>query len=189
LGRKSNFTGRTLIWEAVIPVVPNALLGAGFESFWLGPRLAEVYSHLSKYMHVNEAHNGYIEAYLNLGCVGVALIVGILLHGYAGAVAAFRRNGAFGGMALAYVISAAIYSVTEAGFRMLDPIWVFLLLAGAISYEVAFVAARKAAPIVNSVGPAARNPISTGWGVHHARVSSPHPMIGRSLNSDSNKSA
>jgi O-antigen ligase len=162
LGRKSNFTGRTLIWEAVIPVVPNALLGAGFESFWLGPRLTEVYSHLSKYMHVNEAHNGYIETYLNLGCIGVALIVGILLHGYAGAVATFRRNAAFGGMALAYVISAAIYSVTEAGFRMLDPIWVFLLLAGVISYEAAFVAARKTIPAANVAKPVARSLSSAG---------------------------
>jgi hypothetical protein len=30
---------------------------------------------------------------------------------------------------LAYVLTAAIYSITEAGFRMLDTIWIFLLLA------------------------------------------------------------
>jgi hypothetical protein len=38
---------------------------------------------------------------------------------------------------LAYVAAAAIYSITEAGFRMLDPIWMFLLLAIVGSHSVA----------------------------------------------------
>lgn len=187
LGRNSNFTGRTLIWQAVLPVVPNVLLGAGFESFWLGPRLTEVYSHLSRYMHVNEAHNGYIEVYLNLGMVGVVLLVGIFVNGYKGSVAAFRRNAAFGGLTLAYVIASAIYSVTEAGFRILDPIWVFLLLAGVIAHEMVLVA-RSAAPATKPVGPVAINPVADGWAAQHARLSSPASMIGRSLNQNTTKS-
>ena len=130
LGRQTSLTGRTEIWAAVLPVVPSAFVGAGFESFWLpGPRLESVYSHLSQYMHVNEAHNGYIEVYLNLGWIGVGLIAIILISGYRGAVAAFRRNPTLGGLMLAYVAAAAIYSISEAGFRMLNPIWLFLLLA------------------------------------------------------------
>jgi hypothetical protein len=31
---------------------------------------------------------------------------------------------------LAYVAAAVAYSITEAGFRMLNPMWFFLLLAG-----------------------------------------------------------
>jgi exopolysaccharide production protein ExoQ len=130
LGRQTSLTGRTEIWAAVLPVVPSAFVGAGFESFWLpGPRLERVYSQLSQYMHVNEAHNGYIEVYLNLGWIGVGLIAIILISGYRGAVAAFRRNPTLGGLMLAYVAAAAIYSISEAGFRMLNPIWLFLLLA------------------------------------------------------------
>jgi hypothetical protein len=137
LGRQSNLTGRTQIWAAVIPVCPNPLLGAGFESFWMGPRLEQVYSNLSRYMHVNEAHDGYIEVYLNLGLVGVGLIAGILISGYNGSVAAFRRDPAVGSLMLAYVAAAAVYSVSEAGFRMLDPMWMFLLLAVVVSHTVA----------------------------------------------------
>jgi len=129
LGRDSSFTGRTDIWAAVLSVVPNPLVGAGFESFWMGPRLAQVYSHLSEYMHVNEAHNGYIEVYLNLGWVGVVLIAVILLRGYSRAVAVFRSNSVMGSLLLAYVFSGAFRSITEAGFRLLDPSWIFLLLA------------------------------------------------------------
>ena len=137
LGRQTNLTGRTDIWAAVLPVVPNPVVGAGFESFWMGPRLQKVYNNLSGYMHVNEAHNGYIEVYLNLGWVGVGLIAINLISGYRGSVAAFRRNPTFGGLMLAYVAAAAIYSITEAGFRMLDPIWMFLLLAIVGSHSVA----------------------------------------------------
>jgi exopolysaccharide production protein ExoQ len=137
LGRKSNLTDRTEIWAAVLPVIPNRLVGAGFESFWLGPRVERVWSNLSQYMHVNEAHNGYIEVYLNLGWVGVGLIAVNLIGGYRGSVAAFRRDPVFGGLMLAYVAAAAIYSITEAGFRMLDPIWIFLLLAVVGAHSVA----------------------------------------------------
>jgi O-antigen ligase len=97
-----------------------------------------VWSNLSQYMHVNEAHNGYVEVYLNLGSVGVGLIVVNLISGYRGSVAAFRRDPAFGSLMLAYVAAAAIYSITEAGFRMLDPIWIFFLVAVVGSHSIAF---------------------------------------------------
>lgn len=129
LGRESDFTGRTQIWAAVLRVASNQVLGAGFETFWLGPRLQMVWAGLSKYMHVNEAHNGYLEIYLNLGWVGACLIATILVDGYRRAVAAFRWDPGIGSLILAYVTAAALYSVTEAGFRMLNPIWLFLLMA------------------------------------------------------------
>lgn len=131
MGRKADLTGRTEVWRMLIPMVPNPVVGAGFESFWFGPRL-EMLRHADAegaYKHFNEAHDGYIEVYLNLGLIGVGLIVFILLQGYANALRAFRRNPMFGNLTMAYVLAAAIYSITEAGFRMLDPIWFFLLLS------------------------------------------------------------
>jgi O-antigen ligase len=128
LGRKSDLTGRTEIWEAIIPLVPNPLVGAGFESFWLGPRVPMLREAFGG-NPLNEAHNGYIEVYLNLGWVGVGLLALILIGGYQRAMATFRRDPAIGALLLAYVTSAAIYSVTEAGFRMLTPIWIFFLFA------------------------------------------------------------
>jgi O-antigen ligase len=134
LGRKSNLSGRTEIWAAVIPAAPNAIVGAGFESFWISPSVLIFQRSMSALGFwypegLNEAHNGYIEVYLELGWVGVTLIALILISGYKRAVAAFRRNPSIGVLMLAYIIAAAVYSITEAGFRMLDPIWIFLLLA------------------------------------------------------------
>jgi O-antigen ligase len=141
LGRNSNLTGRTDIWKAVIPLVPNRLVGAGFENFWIGPDLGkELRRSLSDWWHpeaLNEAHNGYIEVYLNLGWVGVGLIALMLLDGYRKVVAAFRREPALGGLWLAYLFAGAFYSITEAGFRELSPMWIFTLLAIVASSGIA----------------------------------------------------
>ncbi len=133
LGRQSNLSGRTEIWAAVIPAAPNRLIGAGFESFWISPSVEKFRRGLVGWWQggegLNEAHNGYIEVYLNLGWIGVCLISLILISGYRRAVAAFRLNPSIGGLMLAYITTSAVYGITEAGFRMLDPIWIFLLLA------------------------------------------------------------
>lgn len=128
LGRNTTFTGRTDIWKLVLPMAPNAFVGSGFESFWLGTRLQNVWAALPN-LHVNEAHNGYIETYLNLGWVGLCSIVVILIDGYRRSVATFRRYPELGNLLLAYVVVSVFYSITEAGFRMLNPMWTFLLLA------------------------------------------------------------
>ena len=137
LGRQTNLTGRSAIWEAVISRAPNAVLGAGFESFWLGPRVQELWRAFPVF-RPNEAHNGYIEVYLNLGWVGVALIALVLINGYRRATAVFQREPAFGALMVAYIVIAASYSITEAGFRMLDAMWIFLLLAIAASGDLAW---------------------------------------------------
>jgi|SRR5579862_208533 len=127
LGRNANLA-RMDIWQAIVPMAPNPLVGAGFESFWLGSRIDRLEQAFPN-LHLNEAHNGYIEIYLELGWVGLVLIGLILIDGYRRAVKAFRREPALGSLLLAYSLTAVTYSVTEAGFRMLDPIWIFFLLS------------------------------------------------------------
>jgi O-antigen ligase len=129
LGRKPDLTGRaSQIWPLLIPMAPNALLGAGFESFWLGPRMQKVWDAIPN-LYVSEAHNGYLELYLNLGVIGVSLVILILVHGYRRCIAAVRIDPDLGGLMLAYVLTVVIYGYTEAGFRMLFFTWSFLLLA------------------------------------------------------------
>ena len=131
MGRNEDLTGRTEIWEIVIPMV-NPIGGAGFETFWLGPRVARVFAMVQGgrgLSAANEAHNGYIEVYLNLGCLGVGFIALILGHGYRKAVSAFRRDSALGALLVSYVLTAATYNIGEAGFRMLSLSWFFLLLS------------------------------------------------------------
>jgi O-antigen ligase len=127
MGRSADLTGRTKIWEILIPMAPNPIIGAGYETFWLGWRPADVKRQL--HYVIGQAHNGYIEVYLNLGMFGLGLIALILAHGYRGAIGAFRREPTFGGLFLAYILTAATYNIAEAGFRMPGMAWFFLLLS------------------------------------------------------------
>lgn len=134
LGRKDTLSGRTDIWAALLASAPNPIIGAGFESYWISShelQFARILRDEGWYHpeDLNEAHDGYLEVYLELGWIGVGLIACCLVKAYRGAVAAYRLDPGSGGMLLAYVIVAAFYSITEAGFRMLDPMWIFLLLA------------------------------------------------------------
>ncbi|MGB6430443.1 MAG: O-antigen ligase family protein [Candidatus Acidiferrales bacterium] len=158
LGRNSTLTGRTQIWGLVIPMAPNAFVGAGFESFWLGARLEKLWRALPV-LHLNEAHDGYIEVYLNLGWVGLCLLATVLINGYRRSVATFRHDPGLGSLLLAYILTAALYSVTEAGFRMMNPMWVIFLLAVAASGGVASGAlAQTSQPHVAPVGEVSRLP-------------------------------
>jgi exopolysaccharide production protein ExoQ len=160
LGRDPTLTGRTEIWSEVIPLAPNPIVGSGFESFWSGQRLEKMKSIWGE--GVNEAHNGYLEAYLNLGYVGVGLIGLILIQSYWNSVGAFRRDPAVGSLLIAFTITAAIYSITEAGFRMLDPIWFFLLLS--------VVAASR----ITSLGNVPLQPVQSGQQSLPLRVQATH---------------
>lgn len=132
LGRGSGLTGRTEIWTASIAAAGNPVLGTGFESFWNANAHKVNYSlQILGYRdlpNLNSAHNGYIQVYLDLGLVGLSLIVLILINGYRYASRAFQRDPGFAGLMLACIGTATFYSITEAGFRILTPSWIFLLL-------------------------------------------------------------
>ena len=132
LGRGGGLTGRTDIWAASIAAAGNPVIGAGFESFWNANAHKVNYSlqllGFRDLPNLNTAHNGYIEAYLDLGLVGLCLIVLILISGYRYASRAFRHNPEFASLLLACIVPATFYSITEAGFRILTPSWIFLLL-------------------------------------------------------------
>ena len=127
LGRDSTLTGRTAIWHAVLSLHTNALIGTGFESFWMGSRMEQVWQMTEN--GIQEAHNGYLEIYLNLGLVGVVLLANVIIFGYRNALAVFRSDPHAGRVRLAFFTAGTIYSLSEAGFRMMSPIWIAFLLA------------------------------------------------------------
>lgn len=130
MGRNPTLTGRTEIWKLVPQVSGNPLVGTGFESFWLGDRLEKLWTMDNGLLKgINEAHNGYLEMYLNLGWIGVGLLAILILGGYRNVMTALRRDRQAGSLQLAYFTVAVIYSFTEAGFRMLNPVWIMFLFA------------------------------------------------------------
>jgi len=127
LGRNPTLTGRTMIWRAVLAQHINPLIGAGFESFWMGDRMQSVWS--MSQVGIQQAHNGYLELYLNLGWIGLALLGVLIVTGYWNGFALYRRDPQAGGLRIALLTAAMVYAFTEAGFRMMSPDWFGFLLA------------------------------------------------------------
>ncbi len=146
LGRKPNLTDRTLIWKAVLAMHSNPIVGTGFESFWLGSHLQSVWD-LSVH-GIQEAHNGYLEVYINLGWIGELLLLALIITGYRNILKALRSDPNMGRMRLAFFTAALIYCLTEAGFRMMNPIWIsFLLVIASTATRMPVVLRRIIAPI------------------------------------------
>lgn len=127
-GRDPTFTGRTEIWDAVLSVHTNPLVGTGYESFWLGPRLQRVRQAAGEGGGLNEAHNGYLEGYLNLGMIGVCLLLGFVIAGYRNICKGLKPFSSFGSLGLSIWIVFLFHNLTEADFRS-GPLWLMFSLA------------------------------------------------------------
>lgn len=129
LGRDPTFTDRTLIWHILWNWDINPFFGAGFESFWLGKRLDEFASQFHG-IAINEAHNGYLETYIQLGGVGVVLTLILIVATYFRTLRTLVTNFDLGWFRLAYLPAFLAYNWTEAGFRThCLPLFIFLLCA------------------------------------------------------------
>lgn len=129
VGRNSTFTGRTELWNILLSMHTNPVVGTGYESFWLGPRLQMIWA---KFAVVNEAHNGYLEIYLNLGLIGLLLLSGVLITSYRTICKRLMPHSSFGALSLALWTVLLFYNVTEAAFKGGQLMWLAFLL-GAIS--------------------------------------------------------
>ncbi|HEY6770508.1 MAG TPA: O-antigen ligase family protein [Candidatus Sulfotelmatobacter sp.] len=127
-GRDSTLTGRTAIWDVLLTVPVNPLVGTGFESFWLGQRLQFLWK-FQIVKNITEAHNGYFEVYLNLGWIGVIFLAGLLWTGYRNVLQLLSRDPEAGRLRLGYFVMAVIYNFTEAGIRTTDLVWIAFILA------------------------------------------------------------
>jgi exopolysaccharide production protein ExoQ len=130
MGRSATLTDRTLIWAWVIKLVPNDWIGTGFASFWLGPRLNVMIENVTHVWVPNQAHNGYLEVFINLGWIGVALLALVVLWGYFRIIRAWRQKRPASDLMLAYFLIGMITNLSEASFfRELVPAWLFFLVA------------------------------------------------------------
>jgi exopolysaccharide production protein ExoQ len=130
---RTSLSGRDEIWEIVLRQQANPLLGAGYESFWLGPRLDRIWA--GGQGTINEAHNAYLEVYLNLGYVGLFLILLFVAVVYLNICKRFKPFSSIASLALAIWTAFVFHNCTEADFRS-GLIWLIFLLAALAVTEV-----------------------------------------------------
>ena len=149
MGRNPTLTGRTEMWADILSTHTNPIIGTAFESFWLGPRLDYLWT-FPLVNGITEAHNGYLEMYLNLGWAGEALLAILLWTGYRNILQLLDRDPEAGRLRLALFVVAIVYNFTEAGFRSTDLIWIGFVLAIAVPPSRIGPAATERRPLRNS---------------------------------------
>lgn len=121
LGRDATLTDRIYVWADVLAMPNNVLLGAGFESFWLGPRLELLWERY--WWRPNQAHNGYIETYVNLGAVGLGLLIVMMVAGLARSLRQLEQGDPFAPVRFAVIVAIAIFNYTDATFKALHVLY------------------------------------------------------------------
>lgn len=134
-GRDATLTGRTELWEVLLPMAENPWIGTGYESFWLGDRMAKLSS--LWYWKPTQAHNGYIETYLNLGWIGLFILGGVVLSCYSKIRAMLSLDSemmervSMGRFGLAFLAVYLVYNITEGAFKSLHFLFVIFLVLSA----------------------------------------------------------
>jgi len=128
LGRDPTLTGRTEIWKLVLEADVDPLFGVGFYTYWMGGRAERVWE--AGYAALNQAHNGYLETYLNNGLVGVGLLLVLLLTSYTALRSRILAGGDdFDRIRLVLLLVLITYNFTEAAFNRMGFIWFAGVLA------------------------------------------------------------
>lgn len=128
LGRDMTFTGRTFIWQRALQSDINPIFGAGYFSFWDAPRAEKISSDLGFFFRIKEAHDGYLETYLNSGLIGLALILIVIFGGFGKAARSVGSGNSVDAFRFAVFFGIIFYNITESGLCGLQTLWITLLL-------------------------------------------------------------
>ncbi len=124
LGRNATFTDRDQIWAELIPIaMQDPVLGLGFGGFWVLPIKNGVTS----------PHNGYLGIILELGIVGVLLVLGFVLSMCRDSHRCLSRDFWWGSMGLCLLLMVVLHNTSEASFvRTSDVLWSLLVFVKAV---------------------------------------------------------
>lgn len=128
--RDPTLTGRTDLWKDLIVIASESpLLGRGFGSFWIGNlshNLWEKFTWLP-----TQAHNGYIDVFLELGLVGLFLLISAILLAYKSILKVIADDFGYASLRLVFFLMVLVHNFTESSFlRGGSFLWfVFLLFA------------------------------------------------------------
>lgn len=124
LDRDPTLTGRTDAWSVLLKELDNPIVGAGFNSFWTGERMTRIWEEYA----IIQAHNGYVETYLNGGVVGLCLLAGLLLSAGQRVKNALYRGLPFARIQFVFWLTVILHNFSEASFSKLCLLWFVALL-------------------------------------------------------------
>jgi O-antigen ligase len=127
LGRQPDLTTRVPMWWDLFSMVRNPMVGYGYESFWLGERQFIL---LDRWGVSGQAHNGYLQVYLDLGLIGVFLLLAWLVSGIRKAADQLSHDYPISILRLCLLVVIVFYNWTEASFHGANLIWSLFIMGG-----------------------------------------------------------
>ena len=129
IGRAATLTGRSDIWLDVISIASNhTLAGVGFGGFWIG-KIVNIPWNEDMTWTLGQAHNGYLDVYLQLGVIGLVILVGVLIRCIQKISDMFSHNFNYGLVMTTFFIVICFVNITESTFlRGEHALWMLFLV-------------------------------------------------------------
>jgi O-antigen ligase len=108
MGRDATLTGRSdQIWPVLAPIAwQNPILGLGYGAFWIKP-----VPNLT--LDINEAHNGYLDVFIELGAVGMILLALVVWMYFRKAKSELWENFHWAAFRMSYLVMFLLHNWTE----------------------------------------------------------------------------
>lgn len=136
-GRDMTFTGRTALWEDTLAnAAKSPVLGVGFGAFWVGETGRRWYplpnwDRETPGWRPNEGHNGYIDAYVELGGAGFVILLAVIGSAVAGALNMLEDDFEFGRLRLVLLLGILMNNFAESTIMIgTQSLWFIFLLVG-----------------------------------------------------------
>jgi len=133
IGKDRTLTGRTDIWDAIVlSIKDKPYLGYGYGVYWMDELGPSYYVRLQLQWGIPSAHNGWMETWLSIGVLGVALFALQFIWTFILAVQRIWRGGSETYFAILIVVVFFIFSMSESAvLQQNDLSWVIFVAVAA----------------------------------------------------------
>lgn len=141
--RDVTLSGRTTIWGASLLLgMDRPWIGHGFNAFWLGDVGPSGEIRQIAGWDVPGAHNGFLEIWLDLGLLGLALfLLGFVRHAWKSVEYFLAEDSWEGAWAILFLVF--LFSVNLAQSALLSPNYIFWILYVAVSYRICLITGKR----------------------------------------------
>jgi O-antigen ligase len=114
-GGDPTLTGRTFLWDALLESGKDHwLFGTGYGGFWIGEYANDLWKVFT--WKPNQAHNGYIDVYIDIGLFGICILIMVLFTTFKSIIESLKAGSDFSKLRLAFFVTIMIYNFTESSF-------------------------------------------------------------------------
>jgi O-antigen ligase len=129
----STLTGRTIIWDfSETEIARSPLIGWGYQSFWLVPNSPAYFEAPGFVKLMPNSHNGYYDTILEMGYVGLALLIAFILATLHGVGRVADRDPGRARLVLSLALFVILWNFFESiWMRGFEFLWVMFVIVAA----------------------------------------------------------